>query len=58
MGEAPPLVHSPDIIVHEQLRPEVVEEDDMNTGGVTTDMSALIIPPPPGFRQFSLPRED
>ena len=25
---------------------------------MTTDMSAPIIPPPPGFRQFSWPRED
>ena len=58
LGDAPPLVHSPDIIVHDPLIPDVVEEDDMDMGGLTTDMSAPIIPPPPGFRQFSWPRED
>ena len=60
LGDSPLLVHSPDIIVHDPLRPEVVEEDDMDTGKgyVTRDKSAPIIPPPPGFRQFSWPRED
>ena len=58
LGDAPPLVHSPDIIVHDLLSPEVVEEDDMDTGGLTTDVSAPIIPLPLGFRQFSWRRED
>ena len=49
LGDAPPLVASLDIIVQEPLRSEVVEEDDMDTGGATTDTSAPIIPPPPGF---------
>ena len=57
-GDAPPLVHSPDIIVHEPLRPEIVEEDDMDTGGAMTDTLAPIIPPAPGFRKFSWPREE
>ena len=34
------------------------EEDDMDTGGATTDTPNPIIPPPPGFQQFSWPRED
>ena len=58
LGEAPPLVHSPDIVLHEPLRPEISEEDDMDTGGATTDTPTPIIPPPPGFQQFSWPRED
>ena len=36
--------HSPDISVHEPLRSAVVEEDDMDTGGGTTDTSAPNIP--------------
>ena len=44
---------SPDIVIHEPLRPEVIEDDVMDTGGVATDTSAPIIPPPPGFRHFS-----
>ena len=58
LGDAQPPVHSPDIVIHEPLRPEVIEEDVMDTGGVGTDTSAPIIPPPPGFRQFSWPHED
>ena len=43
------------------LRSAVTEEDEMNTEGGrmdTTDMPAPIIPPLPGFRQFSWPYED
>ena len=58
LGGAPPLVNSPDIILHEPLRPEIVDEDDMDTGCATTDTPAPIIRPPPGFQQFSWPREE
>ena len=51
-------MHLPDIIFAEPSRPEVIEEDVMITEDVATDMSAPIIPPPPGFSQFSWPRED
>ena len=57
LGDAPPSVHSPDIMAQEPLRSAVVEEDDMDTGGGTTDTYAPIIPPPPGFEQFSWPHE-
>ena len=52
LGEDQPPVHLPDIVIHEPLRPEVIEDDVMDTvtGGVATDTSAPIIPPPPGFR--------
>ena len=33
LGDVPPLVPSPDIIVQEPLRSEVVEEAGMDTGG-------------------------
>ena len=58
LGDAPPLVHSSDISVQEPPCSEVIEEYDMDTGGMTTDTSAPIIPPPPGFRQFSWPHEE
>ena len=58
LGDAPPPVHSPDISAQEPLHSAVVEENDMDTGGGTTDTSAPIIPPPPGFGQFSWPHED
>ena len=56
LGDAPPLVNSPDIVLHEPLRPEISEEDDMDTGGAATDTSNPIIPPPLRFQQFSWPR--
>ena len=37
LGDAPQLVHSPDIVVHEPLRPDIVEEDDLDTGGALMD---------------------
>ena len=61
LGDSTPLVHSPESSAQELLRSAVAEEDEMNTEGGTTDttdMPALIIPPPPGFRQFSWPYED
>ena len=58
LGDAPPLVSSPDIILHERLHPEIIDEDDMDTGGVMTVMPTPIVPPPPGFQQFSWPREE
>ena len=48
-GDAPPLVHSPNIVLHEPLHPEISEEDDMDTGDATTDTPNPIIPPASGF---------
>ena len=58
LGGAPSPMHSPDIIIHEPSCPEVIEEDLMVTEDVATNASAPIVPPPPGFCQFSCPRED
>ena len=61
LGDAPPPVHSPESGVQELLRSAVAEEDEVDTEGWTTDTTdtpAPIIPPPPGFRQFSWPYED
>ena len=40
------------------LCPEIIDEDDMDTVCATTDTPAPIVRPPPGFRQFSWPREE
>ena len=58
LGGAPPLYNSPDIILHDPPCPEIADEDDMDTIGATTDISAPIVRPPLGFRQFSWPREE
>ena len=61
LGDAPLPVHSPESGVQELLRSAVAEEDEVDTEGWTTDTTdtpAPIIPPPPGFRQFSWPYED
>ena len=54
LGDALPPLHSPESSAQELLRSAVAEEDEMDT----TDTPAPIIPPPPGFRQFSWPYED
>ena len=58
LGGAPLPMHSPDIVIYEPSSVEVIEEDVMVTEDMTTDMSAPIVPHPPGFRQFSWPRDD
>ena len=58
LGGAPSPMHSSDIIIHEPSCLEVIEEDIMVTEDVSTDVSAQFVPPPPGFCQFSWPRED
>ena len=61
LGDTPPPVHSPESGAQELLRSAVAEDDEMDTLGGTTDTTdtpATIIPPPPGFQQFSWPSED
>ena len=61
LGDAPPPVHSPESSAQELLHSAIAEEDVVDTeGGAmdSTDTPAPIIPPPPGFRQFSWPNED
>ena len=47
------LDNSLDIVLHDPLCPDIVDEDDMDTVCATTDITAPIVRPPPGFRQFS-----
>ena len=60
-GDALPPVHSPESSAQALLHSAVAEEDVVDTeGGAmdSTDTPAPIIPPPPGFRQFSWPNDD
>ena len=58
LGGAPPLDKSPDILLHDPVCPEIDEEDDMDTVCAMTGAHIPVIRPPPGFRQFSWPREE
>ena len=51
LGGAPPQDSSPNIVLHDPPCPE------MDMVGATTEISGAIVPPLPGFRQFSWPRE-
>ena len=55
---APQQDNSRDIGLHDPLCPEIVDEDEMDTVCATNDITAPIVQPPPGFRQFSWPREE
>ena len=58
LGGAPPQNNSLNIVLHDPLGMEIVEGDEMDTGCATEDITAPVVPPPPGFRQFSWPREE
>ena len=61
LGDALPPVYSPESGTQELLRSAVAEEDEIDTVRGTTDATdtpSTIIPPPPGFSQFSWPYED
>ena len=61
LGDAPLPVRSPESGAQELIRSAVAEEDQMDTVAETTDTTdtpPTIIPPPPGFSQFSWPYED
>ena len=58
LGGTPPLDSLPDIVLRDLLCLDLVDEDNMDTVCATTDTTAPIVPPPPGFRQFSWPREE
>ena len=49
---------SPDILLHDLVCPVINEEDDMDIVSATTDVPIAVVRPPPGFRQFSWPREE
>ena len=48
----------PNIVLHDPPCLEIAEGDEMDTGGATEDITATVVPPPPGFRQLSWPREE
>ena len=58
LGRTPAPVHSPDIVLSETSDVSVMKDDDMAKEAVLTDASALVVPPPPGYREFSWPRDD
>ena len=58
LGRTSAPVHSPDIVLCEPSGPAVIMEVDMVTEAVAMDASAAVVLPPPGFRQFSWPRDD
>ena len=49
---------SPDILIPDLVCPEIDEEDEMDTVCATTDAPIPVVRPPPGFWQFSWPREE
>ena len=58
LGGVPPLDNPTDIELHNPLCPEIVDDDEMDTVCATTNITAPIVRPPLGFRQFSWPREE
>ena len=58
LGGAPPMDKSPDILLHDPVCPEIDEEDEMDIVCATTDAPIPVVRHPPGFRQFSWPREE
>ena len=58
LGGAPPMDKSPDFLLHDPVCPEIDEEDEMDTLCATTDAPIPVVRPPPGFWQFSWPREE
>ena len=58
LGGAPPQDNSPNIVLQDPPCPEIAEGDDMDPDGATEDITTTVVPPPPGFRQFSWPREE
>ena len=58
LGGTPPLVKLPDILLHDPVYPDIDDDNDMVTGCATSDAPIPVIRPPPGFRQFSWPREE
>ena len=58
LGGRPPLEQSPDILIHDPFCADVTEEDEMDILGAEPDVPIAVLRPPPGFRQFSSPREE
>ena len=58
LGHAQTPVKSSDVVLCETSRPAAMMEGNLVTEAVVPVASAAIVPPPPGFRQFSWPRDD
>ena len=58
LGGEPPLKQSPDILIHESVCPDITKEDKMDIVSAETDVPIPVLRPPPGFRQFSWPRDE
>ena len=48
-------VDRPTIQIHDPACPDIPEEDDMDVSSEVSDVPMAVLPPPPGFEQFSLP---
>ena len=51
LGGEPPVEKSPDIILHDPVSPEIIEEDEMDIVSTEKDVPIPVVRPPPGFRQ-------
>ena len=58
LGGAPPQDNSSNIVLQDPPCPGITEGDEIATDVLTEDITATVVPPPPGFRQFSWPREE
>ena len=56
LGPAP--VHRPDIVLEGLSDASIMKDDDIAMEAVATDTSAAVVPPPPGYREFSWLRDD
>ena len=58
LGRTPAPVHTPDIVLEGPSDASVVMDDDIAMEVMATDTPVSVVPPPPGFREFSWPLDD
>ena len=58
LGDDPFLEHSPDILIHAPVCPDVAEAEAMDSVEEVLDTHAPVLRPPPRFERFSWPREE
>ena len=58
LGSEPALEQSPVIQIHDPVCPDITVKDEMDSTKAEPDVPIPDLRPPPGFRQFSCPREE